>query len=78
MKHEFTIEIETDTCIKGKEIIQRVVLLNAKVADGNELARRVCDTSEAELRGALIKLGWAPPEEDTSQASNPLKAKLPR
>lgn len=63
MKHEFTIEIETDTCIKGKEIIQRIVLLNTKVIGGEELARRVCDTSEKELRGALIELGWAPPED---------------
>lgn len=62
MKHKFTINIETHTEIKGKIIMQRAVLLNTKRPDGEELFRRVCDTSEKELRDALIKLGWTPPE----------------
>jgi hypothetical protein len=61
MKHKLTIDIEILTEIKDKTVTQRAVLLNAKVPSGTELFRRVCDTSEKELRDALIKLGWTPP-----------------
>lgn len=64
IKHKFTIDIETFTEIKGKVITQRVALLSTRVPNGEELFRRVCDTSEEELRRALVKLGWTPPKSE--------------
>lgn len=70
MKHELKIGVETSTKIEGTSIIQRVVFLNTKIADGQELARRVGDTAEAGLRDALIKLGWTPPKDQSKPIDN--------
>jgi hypothetical protein len=63
MKDKTTIKIKVITEIKDETIFQRVILLGTEPSKSVELIRQACDTTEKELRDALIALGWTPPED---------------
>jgi len=56
-------EVHTHSSAEGK-IVQDITLVHAGVRE--LISRRVVDTSEAQVRAALIQLGWTPPKQEKS------------
>lgn len=54
-----SFNVVVDTTITGDTIAQDVYVSVDGVKEW--LSRRVVDTSEAQLRAALVQLGWTPP-----------------
>jgi hypothetical protein len=56
-------EVKTTPSSEGK-FVQDIT----RVHDGVRelISRRVMDTSEAQVRAALIQLGWIPPKQETT------------
>lgn len=61
---DMKIKIKCDTEIKGKKIIQKIYIPDSSLFNGYEVASRVMDTSEKEIKEALIRLGWTPPKDE--------------